>query len=110
MNDFAERIAAELDSVANVPDELLWDTVTTNGACMAVYADGQAPPFTGNATTDRELAAQVCAGCPVRAECLEAEFRTVGPDGPGVWGALNDDDRRTVYPVWLARRDGGEQG
>ncbi|WP_035288769.1 WhiB family transcriptional regulator [Actinokineospora spheciospongiae] len=110
MNDYIEQFAAELDPVADLPENVLWRIVVRDGACMAIYAEGQAPPFTGNESTDRELAAQVCAGCPVRAECLELEFRTAGPDGLGVWGALNEDDRRAVYPVWLARRSGGEQG
>ncbi|WP_424184933.1 WhiB family transcriptional regulator [Actinokineospora sp. G85] len=108
MNDFAERIAAELDAVADVPEEVLWHAVITDGACMAVYAEGQAPPFTGNERTDRELAARVCSGCPVRVQCLELELRTAGPLGLGVWGALNEEDRRAVYPLWLARRNGGE--
>ena len=38
---------------------------------------------------DRELAARLCAGCPV-VECLELELRIKGADTVGVWGALRE--------------------
>ncbi|WP_026425755.1 WhiB family transcriptional regulator [Actinokineospora inagensis] len=107
---FEEQTAAALDPLAQVPDEVLWDVVTRDGACMSVYTDGQAPDFTGDVLSDRELAARICAGCLVRNECLESEFRLVGGASLGVWGALNVEDRQAVYAVWLVRRLGGDQG
>ncbi|SER76146.1 WhiB family transcriptional regulator [Actinokineospora terrae] len=106
---FEESTAAALDQFEHVPDDVLWEVVTRDGACMAVYADGKAPDFTGDVLSDREMAARICAGCPVRDECLELEFRTVGGSSPGVWGALNVEDRQAVYAAWLARRVGGWQ-
>jgi WhiB family redox-sensing transcriptional regulator len=43
------------------------------------------------------LAARLCAGCPVRRECLEFELRTAGADTVGVWGGLSEDDREAIY-------------
>jgi WhiB family transcriptional regulator, redox-sensing transcriptional regulator len=66
---------------------------------------------------DRELAARLCAGCPVQRECLEFELRTAGAETVGVWGGLSEDDRRALHAVWRARagraeadeqREGGE--
>ena len=52
------------------------------------------------------LATRLCAGCPVRAECLEFELRIGGDQTVGVWGALNQDDRRALHKVWACRRRG----
>lgn len=112
MNDYVDpnEVAAELDRYAHVPDDVLWDVVTRDGACMALYAEDGGPDFTGNLRSDRELTARVCAGCPVRRECLELELRTGGAATVGVWGALSEEDRRAVYPVWLARRQAEQNG
>ena len=59
---------------------------------------------TGEDEPDRELATRMCAGCPVRAECLEFELRLGGTETVGVWGALNDEDRRALHAVWSRRR------
>ncbi|MCO1577697.1 WhiB family transcriptional regulator [Crossiella sp. SN42] len=97
-------MAAELDRYATVPDDVLLDVVTRDGACMWLYTNEKEPDWAGNDLTDRELAARICAGCPVRRECLELELRTAGPATAGVWGALSDEDRRALHPVWAARR------
>jgi WhiB family transcriptional regulator, redox-sensing transcriptional regulator len=113
-DDFLERLAIALDRYANVPDDVLWEIVTRDGACMWFYANERAPDWTGADLTDRELAARICQNCTVQLGCLELELRTVGANTLGVWGALSEDDRRALYPLWLARRagrtpDGGEQ-
>lgn len=46
----------------------------------------------------------MCAGCPVRAECLELELRVGGAQPVGVWGALNEEDRRALHAIWSRRR------
>ncbi|MFD9739291.1 WhiB family transcriptional regulator [Umezawaea sp. NPDC059074] len=112
-DDYFEVIAAELDRYADVPDDVLLEIVTRDGRCMWLVENGEEPEWQGEYLSDRELAARICAGCPVRRECLELEFRTAGDQTVGVWGALCDEDRRAVYPVWLARRqrrgrDGGQ--
>jgi WhiB family transcriptional regulator, redox-sensing transcriptional regulator len=63
----------------------------------------------GDNVTDRELAAKICADCPVADECLELEFRTTGLITLGVWGALAEDDRQAAYLAWVQRRDGGRR-
>ncbi|MEV6603874.1 WhiB family transcriptional regulator [Kutzneria sp. NPDC051319] len=108
--NYYELIAADLDRYAEVPDDVLMEIVTTDGACMWLVATDDEPEWMNEALTDRELAARLCAGCPVQRECLELELRTAGEHTVGVWGALSEDDRRAVYRVWLARRrQGGQQ-
>jgi WhiB family transcriptional regulator, redox-sensing transcriptional regulator len=109
MNDeeMFEEVAARLDDLDGVPIGTLFDLVTREGAGMWIYVGTQEPTWTGNKMTDRELAATICAGCPVTEECLELEFRTTGLTTLGVWGALAEDDRRAAYLAWLQRREGG---
>lgn len=111
MNDeeFFEEIAARLDHLEGVPTGTLIDLVRREGACMWIDVGPEEPMWTGDNVTDRELAAKICAGCPVVEECLELEFRTTGLITLGVWGALAEDDRQAAYLAWLQRRDGGRR-
>lgn len=98
-----ERDAAELDALAGVSDAVLERQVAAHGLCLWEITNGDPPEWTGQDTPDRELAARLCAGCPVRRECLEYELRTAGADTVGVWGGLTEDDRRALHIVWRAR-------
>lgn len=99
-----EQWVTELDELAAVPTEVLADWVTAEGRCLWETTFGDPPEWTGEDDPDRELATQLCAGCPVRIECLEFELRLGGAQTLGVWGALNADDRRALHEVWSARR------
>ncbi|MGH3624236.1 MAG: WhiB family transcriptional regulator [Sciscionella sp.] len=110
--DDYDDTAARLDWYEPVPDDVLCEVVTRDGLCFWAFDRQAMPELTGQATADRELAAAMCAGCPVIDECLELELRATGPHTIGVWGALSDADRREVYRAWRARRalgTGGEQ-
>jgi WhiB family redox-sensing transcriptional regulator len=98
-----ERDAAELDDLAAVPDEVLSELVARRGLCLWEITHGDPPMWTGECPADRELAARLCTGCPVRRECLEFELRTAGEHTVGVWGGLGEDDRRALHAVWRAR-------
>ncbi len=98
-----ERDAAELDDIAHVPDDVLSDQVAARGLCLWEITHGDPPMWSGEGTPDRWLAARLCAGCPVRRECLEFELRTAGAETVGVWGGLSEDDRRALHAIWLAR-------
>ncbi|MGH3979575.1 MAG: WhiB family transcriptional regulator [Pseudonocardiaceae bacterium] len=114
-----EQMAAELDELATVPTEVLADWVTARGRCLWETTFGEPPEWTGEDEPDRELASRLCAGCPVRAECLEFELRLGGAQTVGVWGALNTDDRRALHKIWsspsrahitrLPTEEGGER-
>lgn len=39
-------------------------------------------------------AKSICAGCPVRAECLEYALRNREPHG--IWGGLNESERKAL--------------
>lgn len=99
-----EEMAAELDELAAVPTEVLADWVTARGRCLWETTFGEPPEWSGEDDPDRELATRLCAGCPVRAECLEFELRIAGENTVGVWGALNRDDRLALHKVWSCRR------
>lgn len=98
-----EQWAAELDELVVVPTEVLADWVTARGRCLWETTSGEPPKWTGMDEPDRELAARLCAGCPVRVECLELELRVGGAQTVGVWGALNAEDRRALHEVWSSR-------
>jgi WhiB family redox-sensing transcriptional regulator len=102
-NEHLAKIAARLDRLLNVPTDVLADLVMASGACVSCYGDGDVPTLTGLDTPDRELAARICAGCPMQDECLELELRFAGRDTVGVWGALPEQDRQALYPLWRAR-------
>ena len=107
-----EEIAARLDRYANMPDDVLVEAVIRDGLCFWAFDRADFPELSGEDTPDRELAARLCAGCPVIDECLELELRSAGADTVGVWGALSDTDRREVHRAWRERRislEGGEQ-
>jgi WhiB family redox-sensing transcriptional regulator len=104
-HDYTE-MAARLDRYAAVPDEVLTTMVTWEGLCFWAFDRADMPELTGDDPPDRELAARLCAGCPVIDECLELDLRTAGPNTLGVWGALPDTARRALHPVWLRRRGG----
>jgi WhiB family redox-sensing transcriptional regulator len=100
----AEELAVGLDELAAVPTEVLADWVTARGKCLWETTFGEPPEWTGEYDADRELAHRLCAGCPVREECLEFELRIAGEQSVGVWGGLNADDRLALYKVWASRR------
>src|SRR5688500_11847593 len=99
-----EQMADELDELAMVPTDVLAAWVTDRGRCLWESTFGDPPEWTGEDEPDRELATRMCAGCPVRAECLELELRVGGAETVGVWGALNEEDRRALHAVWSRRR------
>ncbi|MFD0203816.1 MULTISPECIES: WhiB family transcriptional regulator [Saccharothrix] len=102
--NYYEVVAADLDRFAEVPDEVLLEIVTRDGRCLWLVPADEVPEWDEEELTDRELAARLCAECPARRACLELELRTAGADTVGVWGGLSDEERRALYPVWLARR------
>lgn len=110
-DDYAET-AKRLDPLAPVPDEILAELVVRGGLCFWAFDRDEMPELSGQDEPDRELAAELCAGCPVIDECLELELRTAGEHTVGVWGALSETDRREVHRLWSWRRThpkGGEK-
>lgn len=103
--DYA-AIAGHLDRFRDVPDEVLWTVVTRDGLCFRAYDRNEMPPLIGIDEPDRALAERLCAGCPVMDECLEFELRMGGEDTVGVWGAMAEQHRRVLHPVWRAQRSG----
>lgn len=41
--------------------------------------------------------------CPVRAKCLNRSFSFGVPHG--IWGGLNEEERKDLFPAWLALQE-----
>ena len=100
---WAAEIAGRLGRLRQAPAAVLATLVRRDGACMRPLT-GAEPAWRDAHLTDRDLAAELCRGCPVQDPCLELELRTAGPDTVGVWGGLPDDDRRDLHRLWLRHR------
>jgi WhiB family redox-sensing transcriptional regulator len=94
------EIVNRLTRLRRVPSGVLAEIVAWDGACLEISADDGPPRWLHEDGTDRELAARLCRGCPVQLECLELELRMLGDQTVGVWGALDEDDRRALVPHW----------
>jgi WhiB family redox-sensing transcriptional regulator len=97
-----DALAAELDRWQEVPTEVLRNVVMRRGLCLWGLWPAQEPDW--DIPSDRELAARLCAGCPVIDQCLELDLRTAGASTTGVWGALPGEDRRALHRVWQRHR------
>ena len=58
---------------------------------------------TGTSILQVELAKAVCRQCPVRAECLEWALATA--QDSGVWGGLDEEERRAFRRARRRRGD-----
>jgi len=106
--DYA-AMAARLDRWQQVPTEVLTTVVVRRGLCLWGLWPAAEPDWEDCAPSNRMLAQRLCAGCPVIDECLELELRTAGASTTGVWGALAEDDRRVLHPIWQRRRHHHDQ-
>jgi WhiB family transcriptional regulator, redox-sensing transcriptional regulator len=80
------------------------------GACLSADPDLFFPIGTGSAvTSETRMALRICAGCPVRRECLDFAMRS--PELDGIWGGTTPAERlkarrraeyrrRTSGPSW----------
>ena len=99
------RITKRIFRLRSTTIRVLTKLVVDNGACMAVTATDRPLRWLADSETDRELAARLCEGCPVQDQCLELELRLSGAQTIGVWGALNENDRRALFPYWQRTRN-----
>lgn len=99
-----DSMAVRLGWLRHVPDDVLTVTVLRDGQCFWHLWPSDEPDWDDCAPSDRALAARLCAGCPVIDQCLELDLRTDGADTTGVWGALPEDDRCALHPIWLRHR------
>lgn len=107
-HDYA-AIAARLDRYAALPIEVLAAVVTRDGLCFWAFERPDLTELTADDPPERELAARLCAGCPVIDECLELDLRVSRRETLGVWGAMTEDDRRALHPYWARRSERGSR-
>ena len=66
---------------------------TADALCAEIPGDVFFPDETGGAAV--RAAKRICAGCPVRAECLNFAL-TADENPPGVWGGTSVLERRRI--------------
>ena len=77
------------------------DRWRVDAACASVDPDLFFPVgVTGPAVGQIASAKAVCAGCRVRAECLE--FAITTNQEYGVWGGASEEERRVLRRQWRA--------
>lgn len=104
-----ERVL-KLAKLRHVPDDVLAELVSMYGSCFWQFDDEEMPDLSGESDADRQLAAYLCRDCPVQDVCLELELRSAGEETVGVWGALSEQDRRALYPLWRWHRENNASG
>jgi WhiB family redox-sensing transcriptional regulator len=73
----------------------LWPRWQRRGACRRPGVDPDAFfPEKGGST---RAAKAICAGCPVKAQCLA--YALANDDRFGVWGGLSERERRRLRPA-----------
>jgi WhiB family transcriptional regulator, redox-sensing transcriptional regulator len=71
-------------------------------ACLGMSTELFFPAgSTGKAIDQADEAKLVCAGCPVRRQCLEY---AIGTGQEGIWGATTEDERRSLRRAQQRRR------
>lgn len=86
-------------SVSVLPTDLLASRLGRSGLCRGANDDRAFPDERGIPSEDAAYAQELCAGCPVQAECLEFALRTekTGRYGAfGIWGGTTPDQRRAM--------------
>jgi len=96
--------------VAPLSDDALWARVAQHARCAdsRLSPDEWFPVSIEPAIARREAAAAiaVCAGCPVRAQCLDLSLRHWEVGQHGVWGGLIAADRAQLRRRWPADHRG----
>jgi WhiB family redox-sensing transcriptional regulator len=73
------------------------------GSCLEPDEWFPVAPDVARARDQAAKAIAVCAGCPVRADCLELSLRrSVDIGAHGVWGGLVEGERWALRRRWLA--------
>lgn len=99
---------ARAESAAMMTDRQLQARISSPQAhCVGASIDpdewfplAAEPP---RARSQASHALALCAGCPVRAECLELSLRHWGGVGRyGIWGGMLVPERRALRRRWLA--------
>ncbi|MBB5955881.1 WhiB family redox-sensing transcriptional regulator [Saccharothrix tamanrassetensis] len=101
-----EEIAADLDRLAAVPDDVVLEIVIRAAECVWLYGPDAEPVARGG------LSVPSAVGCPVWRACLELELRTPEPYSGGVCSGLSDEEFQALHRVWFTRRErmGGKRG
>jgi WhiB family redox-sensing transcriptional regulator len=73
----------------------------TSAACRGSHREAFFPPNAIERKEERlereSVAKRICAGCAVQAECLDLALRN--HEIHGIWGGLNEDERRAFTRV-----------
>jgi WhiB family transcriptional regulator, redox-sensing transcriptional regulator len=100
--DDLSAVLTRLRRLRRVDDDALGAAIRGAAACLEAAADGTAPGWLHDQYADPGRAARLCAGCPVRDECIELELRLAGDRVVGLWGALGEGGRQALHHIWCA--------
>lgn len=103
--DLRPDLAARLDRLRrlrDVPDADLAAIVARDGLIRRPLDPADLRAAEQSDDPDRDLAARMCAGCPVLDECLELDLRWMADRTIGVFAGLTQDDRRAIHAARAA--------
>jgi WhiB family redox-sensing transcriptional regulator len=98
----AEAVDFGIDTLFDAPAD--WRSRSLCSELPAARADAMFYPKKGGST---KAAKALCAGCPVRAECLEFCLADADAFRFGVWGGTSSRDRRLGRATAPAEGDEG---
>jgi WhiB family redox-sensing transcriptional regulator len=93
------RTAPSLGDFGLTEADLAWHE---DAACAGIDPDRFYPEPGPGITRDIAAAKRVCAGCPVRAECLA--YALAHDERHGIWGGTTPQERRPRKPKTAPRR------
>ncbi|MEV4672681.1 WhiB family transcriptional regulator [Actinomadura sp. NPDC049382] len=94
--------AARLGRSAFTRSDWAWqESANCRGADLTLFFGTEGERAGDRAIRERK-AKQVCAGCPVMAECLEEAYRE--PRQHGVWGGMGPEERTAARKNVMRRR------
>jgi WhiB family transcriptional regulator, redox-sensing transcriptional regulator len=74
------------------------DDWRSQGACLHADPDVFFPiSVAGASTTQVRMARAICAGCPVRSDCVD--FAVEHREIQGIWGGTTDEERKKLRRV-----------
>lgn len=93
-NEVARTTADALEKIVPASDELMQLIPLGGWQQDAACRHTDPEMFFSSNDEDRDAAMALCAGCPVRMQCLEQALAS--REGYGIWGGTDEQERRRL--------------